>query len=225
MGSPRGVRVLVVANRTAATHRLLEAVARRAQAGSCRFALLVPELRERNAADWTLKGALPLLERAAGSPVEGLVGGPDPFDAVEQAVRDGGFDEIIISTPPRRVSRWLRRDLIRRVEGLGLPVTVILPRQVGDASIDAVTETMRSHETWAPKRSRSAAPRIGDEHPRATRRPVGASSAQGAPTDAADRFSSIGRYAATCEHELLAAARGKRRPQVMRSAEPVANRV
>jgi hypothetical protein len=166
MESSQIARVLVVANRTAAAPRLLEAVERRARAGRCRFALLVPDVSDRKAADWTLEGALPLLERAARRPVEGLVGGPDPFEAVERAVRDGGFEEIIISTLPKRVSKWLRRDLIRRVEGLGLPVTAIVPRQVGDASIDAVTETMMSHETWAPKGPRSPGPRIGQEHPR-----------------------------------------------------------
>ncbi len=47
--------------------------------------------------------------------------------AVEAAARDGGFDEIIVSTLPRKTSRWLRRHSIRRVERLGLPVTAIVP--------------------------------------------------------------------------------------------------
>ena len=164
IGSQRSVRVLVVANRTAAAPRLLEAVGRRARAGPCEFALLVPDVSDRNAADWTLESAVPLLERAARGPVEGLVGGPEPFEAVQAAVGDGGFDEIIISTLPKWVSKWLRRDLIRRVEALGLPVTAIVPRQVGDASMDATVETMMSHETWAPKGPRSQAP--GIERPR-----------------------------------------------------------
>ncbi len=172
MGKPETAHVLVVANRTAATHRLLDAVRRRAQAGPCQFALLVPDVNDRKAADWTLESALPHLERVARRPVEGLVGGPDPFESVQRAVRDGDFDEIIISTLPKRVSKWLRRDLIRRVEGLGLPVTAIVPRTAGDTSLDASMEAemgavgraMTAGREWAPKGSN--VPRIGDEPPR-----------------------------------------------------------
>jgi hypothetical protein len=110
MESEPCTRVLVVANRTAATPRLLEAVARRAQDGPCEFALLIPDATDRKAADWTLETALPLMKRSARGSVQGLVGGADPFESVQDAVRQGDFDEIIIPTPPRRVSKWLRRD-------------------------------------------------------------------------------------------------------------------
>ena len=128
-------RVLVVANRTAATHRLLEEVGRRRKRGPCEFALLIPDVTDRKQADWTLENAVPLLRRAAGGPVEGLVGGADPFASVQNAVRDGNFDEIIISTLSRKTSKWLRRDLVRRVEGLGLPVTAVLPRQTVEQGV------------------------------------------------------------------------------------------
>jgi hypothetical protein len=121
-------RVLVVANRTASTPRLLDEIARRADQQPTKFTLLIPDVPNRKAADWTLEIALPLLRRAARGPVDHLVGGLDPFTAVQEAVRAHDFDEIIISTLPKATSKWLRRDLIHRVETLGLPVSAVVPQ-------------------------------------------------------------------------------------------------
>ena len=94
--------------------------------------MLIPDAGDREKANRTLARVLPLMRQAAGAPVNGLVDGPDPFESVQRAVQEGSFDEIIVSTLPRRVSKWLRRDLIARVEGLGLPVTAVIPKAVRD---------------------------------------------------------------------------------------------
>jgi hypothetical protein len=128
-------RILIVANRTAATPLLIDTVRERAELGPCSFALLIPEEPRKGGADWTLDTATPLLERAAGSRVEGIVGEADPFEAVKTALQEHEFDEVIVSTLPKRVSEWLRRDLPHRIERLGVPVTTVTQPEEHEAPV------------------------------------------------------------------------------------------
>jgi hypothetical protein len=121
-------RVLIVANRTAATEPLLEAVRRRAAAGPVTFHLLVPatprglhrvvdpEVAGRQEAEVQLERALELLREAAGCEVTGHVGDADPLAAISDTLHERDLDEIIIS-------RWMHIDVPSKIRGWGLPVT------------------------------------------------------------------------------------------------------
>jgi hypothetical protein len=127
-------RILVVANRTAATPALIEAVRERARRGPCSFALLVPQLACEipygdEEARKTLELAIPLLEEAAGGNVTPIIGPIDALLAVERVLVHEHYDEVIVSTLPERVSQWLKRDLPSRIERLEVPVTVVHAKQ------------------------------------------------------------------------------------------------
>ena len=135
-------QVLIVANRTAATPKLLELIRGRADRGSCAFTLLVPQLRSagEEEARKTMELALPLLEEAAGAGVEGVIGPSDALLAVESVLVRKHYDEVIVSTLPERVSHWLKRDLPARIERLGLPVTVVTAKPTATRRHIAVTK-------------------------------------------------------------------------------------
>jgi len=126
--------VLIVAHQTAATPALLDAVRERAHRGPSKFHLLVP--RRRRSGDRTanpqeigahearevLHDTLPQLSEAAGTEVAGDIGETDPLKAIEDALGRGHYDEIIVSTLPLGVSRWLKNDLVSKAQAFGLPV-------------------------------------------------------------------------------------------------------
>jgi len=127
--------VLVVAHQTAATPGLLDAVRERAQRSPATFHLVVPQQARGmhklvdpedtgvDEAQRVLDAALPKLSEAAGREVTGSVGDAEPLSAIQDAVNLGDFDEIIISTLPLGISRWVKLDLVSKARGLGLPVT------------------------------------------------------------------------------------------------------
>jgi hypothetical protein len=132
---PEPAHILVVANQTASTEGLMEAVRNRSRQGAATFQLVVPQRPHGmhkfvdphdsgyEEAQAVLAAALPKLTAAAGSEVTGAVGDPEPLMAIHDAINLGSYDEIIISTLPRRVSKWLHLDLVSKARGVGLPVT------------------------------------------------------------------------------------------------------
>jgi hypothetical protein len=139
--------VLVVAHQTASTQRLMDAVRSRAQRGAATFHLVVPQRPQGmhkfvdpsddggDEAKAVLADALPKLSAAAGQEVTGSVGDPEPLMAIHDAVNLGDYDEIIISTLPRRMSKWLRLDLVSKARGGGLPVTHVEARQTAEEGL------------------------------------------------------------------------------------------
>jgi hypothetical protein len=126
-------RVLVVANRTVAGRKLLEAVRERHQRGGYEFHLVVPLARpqhgnviydeaERDAAQLRIDLAREYLRRE-GIELTGEIGDEDPFQATMDALATFPADEIIVSTLPQTRSGWLRRDLVERIrDAAGKPV-------------------------------------------------------------------------------------------------------
>jgi hypothetical protein len=108
--------VLVVANVTATSDELLNALRERASRGACRFTLLMP--REGDGADGRLTGALEAMRAAGLENVSGQVGDPDPIVATMELWDPMKFDEIVVSTLPTGSSRWLGLDLPHRLEKL-----------------------------------------------------------------------------------------------------------
>ena len=139
--------VLIVAHQTAATQPLIDAVRDRALGGDARFHLVIPRrphgmekvVNPQDAgeeeAQRVLEDALPKLTEAAGREVTGSIGDSEPLPAIEDAINLGRYDEIIISTLPLGVSRWLKLDVISKARGVGLPVThVLAPSRDGAAA-------------------------------------------------------------------------------------------
>ena len=131
--TPEGRRILVVANETVAGKPLIDVIKRRAQEGSVSAYVVCPQNQPRHgsliydsevaaAAENRLQMTLTLL-REEGIEADGAVMDPDPYSAAMDALHDGGFAEILVSTHPETRSGWLRQGLPDRLaKSSGLPV-------------------------------------------------------------------------------------------------------
>jgi hypothetical protein len=123
-------RVLVLANRTADSPQLRDALLERRDQGPIAVTLLVPaawEAQDPHGGMETgrrrVRAALHNL-RDTGLEVQCRVGDADPITALREAWDPDRYDEVIVSTLPSRVSKWLQIDLPRRAQRItGGPVT------------------------------------------------------------------------------------------------------
>jgi len=136
--APGERRILVIANETVGGEALRDAIHRRAEGVEERVRVVCPALMSpvryfasdedgpRAQAHLRLERSLARL-RDAGIAAEGEVGDADPVQAIEDALRTFGADEVIISTHPEGKSLWLERGVVRAArERFDVPITHVV---------------------------------------------------------------------------------------------------
>jgi hypothetical protein len=131
---------LVVANQTLGGPKLRDEITKRLTAGPSSFYVLVPNTR---IAAYEPAGLAPMPDTTEeaqhrldqllanlhnlGVKAEGALGDANPLKAIAEVLASRQFDEVLLSTLPHHVSKWLRMDLPHRVQRrFGLPVTTII---------------------------------------------------------------------------------------------------
>jgi hypothetical protein len=131
-------RVLVVANRTAESPELLNALRERQARGPCEFTLLVPSTPHglawaadpdagHDEAEHHREAFVEELRMEGLNVADAKLGDPDPLAAIQDECNFHDYDEVIVSTLPLKLSKWLRVDLPRKARAAtGLPVTHVI---------------------------------------------------------------------------------------------------
>ena len=117
-------RYLVVANRTLGGQHLLDAVRERMQDDECTFHIVVPASHPSSA--WSEGQVIAMAKERLddalarfgeiGATATGEVGDASPVRAIGDVLLREPVDEIILSTLPPGPSRWLRQDVVHRVQ-------------------------------------------------------------------------------------------------------------
>ena len=131
-------RILVIANETVGGEELLAVVQRKAEGVQAHVLVVCPALNSqvrtwasdedgaRASAQRRLDASLAQLERD-GIKADGVVGDGDPLQAIEDALRAFGADEIVISTHPEGRSYWLERNLVGAArDRFDVPITHVV---------------------------------------------------------------------------------------------------
>jgi hypothetical protein len=148
--APGERRILVIANETVGGEKLREEIRRRAENYDERVRVICPTLLSRvrfiasdeddarSKAQERLEHSLSSL-REIGVNCEGEVGEADPLQAIEDALRTFGADEIIISTHPEGRSLWLERGIVQGArQRFDVPITHVV------VDLEAEREEVRS---------------------------------------------------------------------------------
>ena len=132
---------LVVGNQTLGGPELAAAIAERIAAGPSQFHVVVPatpvgggltwdEDEAQAAAQARLDATLTQI-RGLGAEASGEVGHRDPVEAARDAIRRHPVDEVLLSTLPSGISRWLGQDAPSRLKGaVQVPVVVVTAQRV-----------------------------------------------------------------------------------------------
>jgi hypothetical protein len=131
-------RILVVANETVGGEKLREEIRKRSEGVAEHVLVVTPALNSpvrhwasdddnaRANAQERLERSLARL-REAGIDADGEIGDSDPLQAMEDALRTFGADEMIISTHPEGRSNWLERGVVDAAkERFELPITHVV---------------------------------------------------------------------------------------------------
>jgi hypothetical protein len=131
-------RILVIANETVAGHALTDVIRGRAEGVREEVLVVCPALNSplrhwasdedaaRAEAQRRLERSLRAL-RAFGVNARGEIGDADPLQAIEDALRTFGPEELIISTHPEGRSKWLERGVVEGARArFEMPITHVV---------------------------------------------------------------------------------------------------
>ena len=137
-GGPDEWWILVLANETLASAGLTSEIERAAAGRRARVLVVCPALTSavrhwasdvdggRARAERRLDESLSLL-RDAGIDAQGEIGDDDPLQAIEDALRTFGADEIVVATHPEESATWLERRVVERArERFALPIAHVV---------------------------------------------------------------------------------------------------